>query len=270
MWQVCPLPCPIQPGSPRPAGSFPGNCPLRGLQLRAQGSDTSPHQPSAGAGAWGWVLAALSGGEGSPVGKHWDGSLAPTTWLGKPPSWPLAQGWEGVSSISSPISRPLLELEVGTPAGLGTGLGMGLDGCRGEPDSPKSWLRPTDWPQPPPIFLLAWGRHRPSCSKLGPAITTDPEQRQQQDGHHPAQGCFLPAQQCPNLLRDLEALPPLSAIPHPPSGSADPSHIPTGPAVGLVAGAVSSGAAGWALPFSTVSGDASTCLQSQHRKHGIM
>lgn len=185
MWQVCPLPCPIQPGSPRPAGSFPGNRPLRGLQLRAQGSDTSPHQPSAGAGAWGWVLADLSGGEESPVGKHWDGSLAPTAWLGKPPSWPPAWGGEGVSSISSPISRPLPELEVGTPAGLGNGSGNGAGWVQRRARLSKIMavsrrLAPTS-----PHLFAGLGTAPSQCSKLGPAITADPEQRRQQDGHHP-------------------------------------------------------------------------------------
>lgn len=151
----------------------------------------------------------------------------PPGWANPPPGPQLGVG-KGFPPFPLPFPGPFQSWKWGHQQDWGTGLGMGLDGCRGEPDSPKSWLHPADWPQPPPIFLLAWGRHRPSSSKLGPAITADPEQGRQQDGHHPTQGCFLPAQQCPNLRRDLETLPPLPRLPShaPPLVAQTPAAFP--------------------------------------------
>lgn len=110
---------------------------------------------------------------------------------------------------------------MGRPVGLGMGLGIGLDGCRGETDSPKSWLCPTGQPQPLPVSLPPWGRRRAGCPKPGPAITTHPERGRQRDSRHPAQGCSPPALQCPNLRHR-----PRSCHPTAPPAAQTPAAFP--------------------------------------------
>lgn len=246
MWQVCPAAVPRparlttsrgtlawEPSPPRAPAASPG---------------VWPRSPPARGRGWarGWALAALLGSAGM-------GAWHPPSSRANPPI-PAPSSGRGFLCFLHGFQAPS-GVGSGETSGAGNGIGNWAGWVQGRDGLSKIMAVSHRSAPTSPCLFAALGTAPCRLSQTGSSNNHTPRAGTAAGQPPSGSGMFPP---CPAMSKPSAS--PLQLPSHCPPSSADPSRVPTAPAMDPAAGAMGSSAPGWALPFSMASGDVSTCL----------